>query len=578
MNITDKFVTVLLVVIASSIVVGGACALTYARSGEFRFANTTEADIDSAEAVDATTAAVPATPTVIPAPTEAPAEVPAATAEGANESAPVEEFAEFAEANAEADTETAETTVLTANDKFIKTNSNINELAYKDNITAEEVADLKNYITSQPQINEEGIRAFFNEYGDLFTFYQDEDGNYLFLVNEESLQQNDIKRHRAAMDAGLVSYKIEDAAAFPYEFTDEQTGKLTKLKVGQKADFSEKERDDLVIQEFQTLFGAPWLLESDFRLISDQKISSDFKVGDYYMAAKEFLGRYDDARNSIDINKDGVNDGADIWLTKKVNKDDPSKYYYFTTMEYLKYPIAWWYFLYGTDTEVARYTVSAKNHYCLDICDFNSMRQLQPAKYAEDQPANWHILHTKQGKIALRFGHNCYDKRPMVYNYTAVYKPKPKSNPVPPVVTYQLPQLPVITETVITTPSTPSTPSTPGTPDPTPTPTSTPSQEEIKSPKVEPKIPVGGGQKSDPGSGEKKEDQGNGKGEYQQGTSENPGNKDQHPSGPPSDSTDNGTAPTKPIEGHDSGTESGSAGGKGGGAAGDNGKKITVPD
>ena len=563
MNITDKFVTVLLVIIASSIVVGGACALTYARSGEFRFTNNaTEADIDSAEAVDATTAAAPIT---TPAPTEAPAEVPAATAEGANESAPADsaEFEKYAEETAESDIDEV---------VAVNTSSEVKEgdidaiLLTTDNLTDQEIQDLKDYLLSEGNMDGNIVKDFFEgEYGKYFNVYIGPDGKYYVPLNMESYSQTDIERPKKVVEMGLSETQLDDAYAFPFNWTDEQVKEILRIGGNQKANFTEQEIFEKKIELFQYWLGSPTGFEGFVKYRLEQTLADKVPVKDYWTLGNKFTQESNDAR------KDGK--GMNIWVSTLTSKDGNNEAQY-TNEEYMKYVIPVIIEMMGREAYVGVFTAKAGDHLHLVDKGFSSMRTMTWADYAETKAWLVFPFNTKNGKVAFNEGINCRDKRPGWLTKVVIQKPKKKVNPVPPVVTYQLPQLPVITGTVITTPSTPSTPSTPGTPDPTPV----PSQEEIKSPKEEPKIPVGGGQKSDSGSGEKKEDQGNGKGEYKQGTSENPGNKDEQPTGPPSDSTDNGTAPTKPIEGHDSGNESGSAGGKGGGATGDNGEKITAPD
>ena len=529
---TDNVKTVLVTIMSSAIIIGGAFALAGygARSGA------TSADIDS----EAITMADPADAGIVA--------VAPATSEPAAPAAPADpDFEAYvADAAIESDTSDTKETTLTdvSAEKFVVEDASIDRLAYVNTITEAEVESLKDFLKAQPDIDGDIVKEFFKEFSSKFKVYQDDEGNYLVAANIESWQQTDLVRPNKAIEAGLnkAGQPIDDALAFPYTLTGDQVAKILKLKAGQKADFSESEIETLKIEMFQYLLGCPTGLEAYIRLLNEQKIADKFYLNEYWHAGQEFLDKCDKAR------KDGK--GMNIWFTKMVSKDGKTEMH-FTTEEYHKYVIALFNLLWPRKAEVAVYTAKANDHYHLINCDFNSMRKATPADYSETLASLIFPFYTKDGKIAFRFGSNIRDKRPEILNYTAQKKTAKKTvTPTPtPVITWtQNPILPTVPTPTVPTPGTPGDPPGPTptpTPGPTPEPTPTP---EIKKPNEGTKAPVGGGQNDDPGPGEKKDDQGNGNGEYKPGTSPNPGNTDEHPSGPPSDNTDNGTPPkTDPI-------------------------------
>ena len=521
-------------VLTSAAVIGGAFAL----NNHIRPTNATSADIDS----EAITMADPADAGVVA--------VAPATNEPAAPAAPAdpEAFDTYATENAISDTDDSKETSLTAvnADKFVVEDATIDKLAYVNTITEAEVESLKDFLKAQPDIDGDIVKDFFREFSSKFKVYQDDEGNYLVAANLESWQQTDLVRPYKAIEAGLnkEGQTIDEALAFPYTLTGDQVVKILKLKAGQKADFSESEIEALKIEMFQYLLGCPTGLEAYIRLLNEQKIADKFYLNEYWHAGQEFLDKCDKAR------KDGK--GMNIWFTKMVSKDGKTEMH-FTTEEYHKYVIALFNLLWPRKAEVAVYTAKANNHYHLINCDFNSMRKATPADYSETLASLIFPFYTKDGKIAFRFGSNIRDKRPEILNYTVQKKTAKKkvSTPTPtPILTWTQPVLPTVPTPTVPTPGTPGDP--PG-PTPTPTPTPGPTPEptptpEIKKPNEGTKAPVGGGQNDDPGPGEKKPDAGNGNGEYKPATSPNPGNTDEHPSGPPSDNTDNGTPPpTDPI-------------------------------
>lgn len=529
---TENIKVGIIAVLTSAAVIGGAFALNNHLNGA-RVTNATSADIDSAEVV------------VVDNPEEVGVtEVAEAPATPANP----EGFDEYVAAATISDTddsskETALTEVAVA-ETFIQEEATVDKLAYVNTITEEEIESLKDFLKAQPDIDGNVVDDFFAEFGSIFKVYKDDEGNYLVPANLESWQQTDLVRPRKAIEAGLnkEDKPIDDALAFPYELTNDQVQKILKLGVGSKADFSDSEIEKLKIEMFQYLLGSPTGLEAYIRLLNEQKIADKFYLNEYWSAGNEFIKKCDEAR------KNGK--GMNIWFVKMVSKDGKTEAHY-TTAEYHKYVIALFNLLWPRKAEVAVYTAKAGDHYHLIGADFNSMRQATPADYNETLASLIFPFYTKDGKIAFRFGSNIRDKRPEILNYTVQKKTAKKTvTPTPtPVITWtQNPILPTVPTPTTPTPGTPGDPPGPTptpTPGPTPEPTPTP---EIKKPSEGTKAPVGGGQNDDPGPGEKKPDAGNGNGEYKPGTSPNPGDKDEHPSGPPSDNTDNGTPPkTDPI-------------------------------
>ncbi len=459
-------------------------------------------------------------------------------------------------------------------ESYVEENPEIDgELAYLDKISAEDIESIKGFMSAQPDIDGEVVKDFFIRYSNLFSFFQDENGEYLVLADTESLMQSDIVRPGKSVEMGLNKNPIDDALAFPYDLTEEQVKKVLATGLGKKADFAESEITLMKAEMFQFLLGSPIGLEAYIKLLNSQKIADQFYLNEYWSAGNEYLERCQEAR------KNG--EGLNIWYRQMVDPEDGTKKYHFTTEEYHKYVVALFNLLWPRKAEVAVYTAKAGDHYHLIAGDLNSMRQATPADYSESLASLIFPFYTKTGKIAFRFGSNLRDKRPEVLNYSAVKKPvvKPKVTPAPtpvPVVT----PVPVITWQN----GVPVTTWVNSTPDPTPTPENPPgppsNPPEYKAPSEGTDAGTGGGKKSDSGPGEYKPDQGNGNGEYQPGTSENPdgGKEENHDSGPAADNTDGGDPPASdPIPEHDSGTEKGDAGGEGGGAAGDNKGSVSEP-
>ena len=471
--------------------------------------------------------------------------------------------------------ETGWTTIDMGNgpESFVLETADTDEPAYADVITAEDIQSVKEFLAAQPDIDGNAVKSFWQKYGGengYFEVLQDREGSYIVAAGNEMFMQTDLVRPMKSVDMGLNKEQIDDAFAFPFELTEEQIGKILKLGVGQKGDFSDAEIEKLKIQLFQFLFGHPHALEAYIELLNQQKIADEFYLNEYWVLGNEYLERCKTAR------EEGT--GMNIWYAKYVSDDE--KEYHFTTEEYHKYVIGLFNLLWARKAEVAVYTAKAKDHYHLIAGDFNSMRKATPADYEESLASLIFPFYTKTGKIAIRFGANIRDKRPEILNYTVVKKPVAKKKKVdPPPITLTQEQPPIIFGVTTTTTTSPPSGGTPSNPPPG-------ENKEYKSPSEGTKAQTGGGQKSDPGAGDQKPDQGNGNGEYQQGTSENTNGSDQkqYDPGPKADNTDNGKAPeTKPIETQTSETEKGTAGGDGsdgkpaGGSAGDNQKAISEP-
>lgn len=445
------------------------------------------------------------------------------------------------------------------------------EIAYADVITAEEIESLKDFLATQPDVDGQVVKSFWQRYGGengYFVVYQDDNGNYAVPASDEMFYQTDLVRPKKVVEMGLSKTQMDDAFAFPFNLTEEQVKKILAAKLGSKIDFSEDEISAQRIELFQFLFASPHALEGYFNLLSKQKIADEFVVTDYWQLGNEFLERCKEAR------KNG--EGMNIWYVTYRNQED--KEILTTSEEYHKYVIGLWNLLWPKQAQAVVYTAKAGNHYHLvDTMDFNSMRAATPADYDESLASLMFPIYTKTGKIALMFGANYRDKRPEILNYTVVKKPVVRQKAVTPVPTVITPPI-IFGVTTTTTTTPPPSGDTPGNPPPDNPPPG--GNTEHKSPAEGTKAQTGGGQKSDPGPGEQKPDQGNGNGQYQQGTSENPDGSDQkqYDPGPEADNTDNGKAPeTEPIETHTSVTENGPSGGNGGGAGGDNSKEIAPP-
>lgn len=457
------------------------------------------------------------------------------------------------------------------------------ELAYKEDLTTEDVEAFKTFLEEQPDIDENAVEDFFMNHPQFEGYRKDPDGVRMPPLTYNSLQVTDDERPYAAVKAGLQKSKnpIDDAVSYPFNLTDEQVQKILAAGRGAKINFSEEELESWRLELFREFFENPVLFEAWMRLVTSQKIGEDTNLIDHWKAGREYIDLTDTAR--------AEGKGINIWL-RKVNG------IYYTNKDYQKYVIALIELLWPRETKGEVLTAKAGDHYHLIAGDFSSMRQATPANYEETLASMTFTFYLKNGKVGIRFGANYRDKRPEVLNMTTTSKPKkkttkkktstPKTQTTQPATPQTTPQPASTPEAQPSTPSTPEVEdNTPSNPTPSPKPDNTPEVEDKKEEKhpdegsgSQGNADTGGGQNDDPGPGPQKPDQGNSQSDnvpdsqYQQGNSESH-DDGPHDEGPKADHTDNGDAPDPdPIPVHDT-----DVGGSNDSAGSDNGAMDEPP-
>ena len=453
---------------------------------------------------------------------------------------------------------------------------NVDEFAYVNVATEEELHEFIEFLESQPDADENMVKAFYQTYGDkLHNWKQTPSGEYVHLLYDRSLMQTDETRPKAAVELGLNKKQIDDAVSFPFTLNEEQVKKILAAGQGQRIAFSDEEVEAQVWEYIDELLGSYVLAEDGIRRLSEQKIADYTTVGENWKAGSEFLAIAEASRTEkyegegADPYAQYRGKGANIWL-KKIKDGDVEEHY--TTEEYQKYVISFIMMLLPRDARVQVLTALPGNHSHLIAGDFNSMRVTTNADYKESLASLVFPFYTKTGKVALYFGINERDKRSEILNYTVQKKPVERKK-VERRTTQEIIPIPDPSKPSNPTPG----PNPPGPNPPGPTPTPTPP--ETKSPAEDPvfngNANTGGGPNDDPGPGPYKPDQGNSKSDtvegsqYQQGNSpSDTGAQPSYDPGPAADNTDNGTPPsTAPIEQHESHYEAPSGGGGGGGSA-----------
>ena len=456
---------------------------------------------------------------------------------------------------------------------------NVDEYVYMDKATTEDIQQVTDYIEDQNvNIDEMSIEDFWDQHPEILAALIDPkqdlkvidlDGDLLFPLSTESIITTDEERPKASVNKGLNKEPINDAIAYPFELTDDEVKAIISAKSGTIKSFSDERIEQLRNELFAEMFGNPILTEAWVRLILDQKIGQDVTVSESWRTGREFIEKYDYARN------DGS--GMNIWL-RKINGE------YYTSVEYQKYVMCIINFLEPLDTKVKVRTANKGDHYNLIPIDLTSMRKAEPADYKDTKTWLAFDFHLKNGKIGLEIGSNLRDKRPGVLHNLATTK-----KPVPPVKKQEENKKPVATQQPQVSNSNPNpnpdpNPNPNPDPDPDPTPTPKPDKDPNDDPAVKGNAPIGGGVNDDKGPGQHKPDQGNSqspevdKSQYQTGTSENTdGNKaENYDQGQPADNTDGGKAPeTKPIA--DDAKDNNDYGGKNDDAGHNDGKMSGAP-
>lgn len=511
----------------------------------------------------------------------------------------LEETEETAEAEAEAEEATADTEAVTAtvttglSDVAMDEAPDVDELAYADVITEEEIHEFTEFLEEQPDADEDLVRAFYETYGDkLRNWKLTPDGQYVHLLYDLSLMQTDETRPQAAVEMGLSKTQIDDAVSFPFDLTYKQVNLILAAKQNQVVDFTDDEVEAQMWEFFDELLGSYVLAEGHIGLFCDQKIADYSTVSENYTAGRTFLEKAEASRTSTyagegaDPYADIRGKGANIWLRKISGQ-------HYTNEEFQKYVVSFIMVLLPRDARVQVLNAKAGDHKHLIAGDFNSMRVATYANYAENLASLTFPFYTKTGKVALYYGANERDKRPEVLNPTVTKKPVAKKPDPPVVVTVEQTEQDLIALWIAATGSNSggggggNTPNNPYTP---------------PSNNVEYKSPASGtasqtgrgdgfGKNDDSSQGTQKADQGNSKSDtvagsqYQQGTSTNTdgGNTASYDSGPKADNTDNGSAPststpitTSEAKSNSTGTDSGS-GDKGGTSKESASEKISEP-
>lgn len=463
----------------------------------------------------------------------------------------------------------------------------VDELAYKDVATEEELHEFVEFIKEQPDADAGLVEAFYETYGDkLHNWFKTPDGEYVHLLYDTSLMSTDEARPKASVELGLNKKQIDDAVSFPFNLNEEQVKKILAAGQNQKVAFSDEEVEAQVWEYFDEVLGSYVLAEDGINRLSRQKIADISTVGENWSAGHEFLEKAEASRTTTfdgegkDPYAEYRNRGANVWLTK-INGE------HYTNQEFQEYAICYIMMLLPRDARVQVLKAKAGDHSHLIAGDKNSMRVTTDADYDETLASLVFPFYTKTGKIALYFGINERDKRAEVLNPTISKKP----------VTNKRVTTKKTTTEIIPIPGTPGTPSnpTPGPgpgPNPTPTPTPTPeTKNPIEDPRFQGNADVGGGPNDDPGPGTYKPDQGNSQSptvpgsQYEQGTSpSDAGTQPSYDPGPAADNTDGGTPPAAAsIEQHDSSysqpssSDSGSSGGGSSASAGNDNGAMSAP-
>ena len=440
--------------------------------------------------------------------------------------------------------------------------ADVDELAYEEDLSAEDKEAFKEFLEQQPDIDEDFVKEFFAN-NSWLNYAQDPDGNYLVPLARKSLASTDNDRPRASVLKGLNTLPIDDAISFPFELNESQVAKVKAAGANSTIGFSDEEIDAFRKELFKELLENPVLMEAWMRLVTSQKIGDEYSIQDYWKNGSDYVSEADKART------DGS--GMNHWL-RKVSGE------YYVSPEYQRYAIGLITFLDPRESKAEVLEAKAKNHYHLVVTGVghsapNSQRVATPADYAENLASLDFWFRLKNGKVGIKIGANLRDKRPEVLNNTTVKKsaakkatpskvtkpdPTPAKNKPDPGVNKNKPD-----------PNPSTNKPDPGVnknkPDPNPSPKKPDPNPEKKTEKKDPtKDPVvqgnaqtGGGKNDDTGPGPQKPDQGNSKSDkveesqYQQGNSENTdgNNVTNYDQGPAADYTDGGAVPqTVPID------------------------------
>ncbi|MBQ8984908.1 hypothetical protein IJ098_03595 [Candidatus Saccharibacteria bacterium] len=437
----------------------------------------------------------------------------------------------------------------------------VDELAYKDIATEEELHEFVEYMSSQAaDVDADTVKAFFEVYGDkLHNWKVTPDGEYVHLMYDYSLMPTDEQRPKASVDLGLNKKQIDDAVSFPFDLNEEQVKKILAAGKNQKVAFSDEEVEAQVWEYFDEVLGNYVLAEDGVRMLGEQKIADYATVSENWAAGREFLEMAEASRTKVyegegkDPYAELRGKGANIWLVSITDGEEENVLY--TNQKYVEHVISYIMMLLPRDARVQVLKAKARDHTHLIAGDQNSMRVTTRANYDETLASLAFPFYTKTGKVALYFGVNERDKRHEVLNPTVSNKPKP----VPPttIKKKKTEEIIPIWNNLLTSSS--------GGGGSNPNPNPTPNPPETKNPSEDPRYQgnadTGGGPKSDPGSGTYKPDQGNSKSatvegsQYQQGNSSTVDNgaAATYDPGPAANNTDGGTPPaTAPISTHES--------------------------
>lgn len=307
-------------------------------------------------------------------------------------------------------TETTDADEADSNDAPSEEASNIDELAYKDEVSDEDAAAFREFLESQPDIDEDTLATVMAQCG--LDYEVDNKGNFLVPLSRNSLVSTDATRPRASVEMGLNSNPIDDAVSFPFNLSSEQVQKVVSNDL---TSFSAEEIDALRKELLREIFENPVLGEAWMRLVTSQKIADFYTIGDYWKTGANFIAEADKARS------DG--EGMNHWL-----RNDGE---YYTSTDYQKSMAGLVMFLFSRQSRVETFTALPENHMHLipQIGEAaNSQRFATFADYEEALASLTFRFYLKNGKVGIVFGANLRDKRPEVLNPTTQSNPATVTN------------------------------------------------------------------------------------------------------------------------------------------------------
>ena len=307
--------------------------------------------------------------------------------------------------------------------------ANASETKSNETLSAEDMneaqkEEIRKNIKEAPDLKTATLNVSLNKRADELGLKKLENGQYAALMNFESMPydlnaanqpSNDMQRASWGKQAGFVTYEITEAFGTPYAFTEAQANVIKCLQMNEYANFSDEEKRQFEIQAFKAFAANPNLFAATMRLMANQKIASDEKIGDHWLLWQQFkddLG-IDDEGNWTRKEDGSLSnpDGVAIFCYDREGKTYTGNHNYF------KYVMGYLTFMENWEVGVARFEAAPGNHLPLDIENESVYRIGKNTTEPEYLPSIVWIYRVKNGKIALIFGTNVVDKRPEVLNY-----------------------------------------------------------------------------------------------------------------------------------------------------------------